>query len=224
MAIFGMSDLPSDSPLNRVYRFGAGAIGLGLLVFGILGFAGGLAFFDTTGNTVAGLSTNTVLSTISVVVGAALVGGAIVGGNVAAELNTVIGVLFLLSGLANLAVLRTSVNILNFSMRNVIFSFVSGLLLLTFGLYGRVSGGLPADNPYFRARHGLDPTTGEVVDPAKAGGSRVLDSGATPPPPPPALTGAAAGDDDSDGARAGAGTREGDDGIPEDHPGPAIGR
>jgi hypothetical protein len=79
-------------------------------------------------------------------------------------------VLFLLSGLVNLAVLRTSANILDFSMRNVIFSFVSGLLLLTFGLYGRVSGGLPPDNPFYRARHGLDPATGEVVDPKKAGG------------------------------------------------------
>jgi len=79
-------------------------------------------------------------------------------------------VLFLLSGLVNLAVLRTSANILDFSMRNVIFSFVSGLLLLTFGLYGRVSGGLPPDNPFYRARHGLDPATGEVNDPKKAGG------------------------------------------------------
>ena len=169
MTLFGLKDLPQDNPLNRVYRYSAGAIGAGLLVFGILGFAGGLGFFDTTGNEVAGLSTNSVLSLISVVVGLALVGGAILGGNIAAELNAVVGALFLLSGLVNLALLRTPANVLNFSMRNVIFSFVSGLLLLTFGLYGRVSGGLPPDNPFYRARHGRDPATGEIVDPEKAG-------------------------------------------------------
>jgi hypothetical protein len=170
VAIFGTRNLPHDNPLNRVYRFSAGVIGAGLLVFGVLGFADALGFFDTRGDQLAGLSTNTLLSAISVLVGLILIAGAVIGGNIAAELNAVVGVLFLLSGLVNLAVLRTSANILDFSMRNVIFSFVSGLLLLTFGLYGRVSGGLPPDNPFYRARHGLDPATGEVVDPKKAGG------------------------------------------------------
>ena len=55
-------------------------------------------------------------------------------------------------------------------MANVIFSFVVGTVLLMFGFYGRVSGGLPPDNPYHRARHGRDPETGEVVDEAKAMG------------------------------------------------------
>lgn len=43
-------------------------------------------------------------------------------------------------------------------MQNVIFSLVTGLLLMTFGMYGRVSGSLPHDNPYWRARHHTDPT------------------------------------------------------------------
>ena len=71
------------------------------------------------------MSTNTLLSANSVIVGLTLIAGAIIGGNIAAELNAVVGVLFLLSGLANLALLRTSANILNFSVRNVILSFVS---------------------------------------------------------------------------------------------------
>jgi len=33
-------------------------------------------------------------------------------------------------------------------MANVIFSIVAGLVLLTLGAYGRVSGHLPADSPY----------------------------------------------------------------------------
>ena len=167
MGLFGLRNLPEDSKLNRVYRIGSGLIGLWLLTFGVLGFFDQLAFFDTEGDKVAGLSTNAVLSTISVVVGLVLIGGAFVGGNFAAQLNFLLGVAFLVSGFANMCVLRTSWNILNFSMANVIFSFVTGLALLTFGLYGRVSGGLPADNPYYRARHGQDPRTGEVVDQQK---------------------------------------------------------
>ena len=167
MGLFGLKNLPEDNKLNRVYRAGAGLIGVWLLTFGVLGYFDQLAFFDTEGDRIAGLSTNVVLSTISVVVGGMLIAGAFIGGNVAAQLNFVLGVAFLVSGFVNMCVLRTSWNILNFSMANVIFSFVTGLALLTFGLYGRVSGGLPADNPYYRARHGLDPRTGEVVDPQK---------------------------------------------------------
>jgi membrane protein implicated in regulation of membrane protease activity len=178
----GLTDLPTDNPLNRVYRVGAAVIGIGLLVFGVLGYVNRLAFFDTAGDSVAGLSTNVLLSTISVVVGAALLVGAVVGGNLSAALNLVTGVLFLASGLVNLTLLRTDWNILNFGMKNVIFSFVAGLLLLTFGLYGRVTGGLPPDNPYYRGRHGLDPGTGEVVDEEKAGRVRVRSGDQTPVP------------------------------------------
>lgn len=182
MTTFGLTNLPTNNPLNRVYRVGAAVIGIGLLAFGVLGYVNQLSFFDTTGNSVAGLSTNVLLSTISVVVGAVLLGGAIVGGNLSAALNLVIGVLFLVSGLANLTLLRTSWNILNFGMKNVIFSFVAGLLLLSFGLYGRVTGGLPPDNPFYRSRHGLDPETGEVIDEEKASRVRVRSGDQTPVP------------------------------------------
>lgn len=183
MTLLGLGGLPTNNPLNRVYRVGAAFVGLWLLVFGVLGYFNQLSFFDTAGaDKVVGLSTNVLLSTISVVVGIALLAGAVIGGNVSAALNLVVGVLFLLSGLANLTLLRTSWNILNFQMSNVIFSFVTGLLLLTFGLYGRVTGGLPPDNPYYRGRHGLDPETGEVVDEEKAARIPVRSGGASPAP------------------------------------------
>lgn len=204
--MFGLHDLPTNNPLNRMYRIGAAVIGVGLLVFGVLGYFNQLAFFDTAGgDRVAGLSTNVLLSTISVVVGIALLIGAAVGGNLSAALNFVIGTLFLLSGLANLALLRTSWNILNFDMSNVIFSFVAGLLLLTFGLYGRVTGGLPPDNPYYRGRHGLDPETGEVVDEEKAARIPVRSRDSSPAPrsadqgpDPRQLTAADAAPEDAD--------------------------
>lgn len=146
-------ELPVDHRLATVYRYGAAFCGLTLLVFGVLGFADELKPFDTSGQHIAGMSSNGVLSLISVVVGLALIGGAVVGGNFASTLNMVVGVLFLLSGFVHIFILDRSANILDFGMTNVLFSFVMGLVVLTFGMYGRVSGTLPHDNPYWRRRH-----------------------------------------------------------------------
>ncbi|MFI8497698.1 DUF4383 domain-containing protein [Streptomyces sp. NPDC085524] len=146
-------ELPVDHPLSRVYRFGAGLCGLILLVFGCLGFAGGLEAFSTDGQRIAGLSTNGLLSTISVLFGLLLMAGAAVGGNLASTVNTAVGVIFVASGFVHLFLIGRRGNILDFGMSNVIFSFLMGLLVMTFGMYGRVSGGLPHDNPYWRRRH-----------------------------------------------------------------------
>ncbi|MQS02804.1 DUF4383 domain-containing protein, partial [Streptomyces alkaliterrae] len=146
-------ELPQDHRLATVYRYGAATGGVLLLAFGTLGFLDRLAFFDTTGRQVAGLSSNGLLSLVSVLVGLALVAGAVIGGNLASTLNMIVGGLFVLSGFAGLAVLDSGANLLAFRMPNVIFAFAMGLLILTFGMYGRVSGGLPHDNPYWRARH-----------------------------------------------------------------------
>lgn len=99
------------------------------------------------------MSTNGVLSLISVVVGLVLIGGAVIGGNVASTLNMTVGALFVLSGFFHLFVLDRPANVLDFGMTNVVFSFVRGLLVASFGMYGRVSGKLPHDNPYWRRRH-----------------------------------------------------------------------
>lgn len=145
--------LPVDHRLSRVYRVGAGLMGLVLLAFGILGLIDKIGFFDTGGDTVAGLSTNGALSVLSICVGLLLFIGMVIGGNFASTLNMVIGIAFVLSGFVNLALLDTGMNFLAFQIQNVLFSFVVGLLLMMFGMYGRVSGGLSHDNPYWRARH-----------------------------------------------------------------------
>ncbi|NEE30110.1 DUF4383 domain-containing protein, partial [Streptomyces sp. SID7982] len=75
---------------------------------------------------IAGLTSNGLLSLISLLVGAVLIGGAAVGGNVASTVNMTVGTLFLLSGFIHLFILDRSANILDFSMANVIFSFVMG--------------------------------------------------------------------------------------------------
>lgn len=145
--------LPVDHRLSQVYRVGAGLMGLLLVVFGILGLIDRIGFFDTGGDTVAGLNTNGALSILSICVGLLLFVGMVIGGNFASTLNMILGIAFILSGFVNLALLDTGMNFLAFHMQNVLFSFVVGLLLMMFGMYGRVSGGLPHDNPYWRARH-----------------------------------------------------------------------
>jgi len=131
-----------------VQRTGAVLVALFLLVFGLLGFAGGLDFFSTEGRRVLGLSSNGLLSLLSVVVALVLLGAAARGPRVASTVMIVVGSLFLLSALVNLAVLRTSFNLLAFEFRNVAFSVVVGLLLLMLGAYGRIGGHLPEDSPY----------------------------------------------------------------------------
>lgn len=145
--------LPIDHRLSKVYRVGAGLMGLVLVAFGILGLLNRIGFFDTGGAMVAELNTNGALSVLSIIVGVVLFGGMVIGGNLASTLNIVLGLLFLLSGFVNLALLQTGANFLAFKIQNVLFSFVVGLLLVVFGMYGRVSGGLSHDNPYWRARH-----------------------------------------------------------------------
>ncbi|MGW5731573.1 MULTISPECIES: DUF4383 domain-containing protein [Streptomyces] len=153
-------ELPVDHGLNRVYRVGAALCGLILIVFGCLGLADQLAFFDTDGAEVAAMSTNGLLSVLSLASGGVLIAGAVIGGNTASTINIAVGGLFVLSGFYHLFILDRPANFLDFRMSNVIFSFVVGLLVATFGMYGRVSGGLPHDNPYWRSRHGNARDTG----------------------------------------------------------------
>jgi len=145
--------LPVDHRLSTFYRIGAGLMGLVLLAFGILGLINKVGFFDTRGDQVAGLSTNGALSVLSICVGLLLFTGMVIGGNFASTLNMVLGVAFILSGFVNLALLDSGYNFLAFRIQNVLFSFVVGVLLMFFGMYGRVGSALPHDNPYWRSRH-----------------------------------------------------------------------
>ncbi|NEK87458.1 DUF4383 domain-containing protein [Blastococcus saxobsidens] len=152
---------PGRDRVLAVHRIGALAVAAVIATFGVLGFLDGLSFFSTEGERIAGLSSNGLLSTISVVTAAVLVAAALRGPRIASTVMIVVGVLFLVSALANLAVLRTDLNILAFGFANVVFSVVAGLVLLVLGTYGRVSGNLPPDSPYARAA-----AAGEDDDPA----------------------------------------------------------
>ena len=158
-----------------VHRLGAVAVALVVLAFGLLGFAGGLDFFSTSGEPILGMSSNGLLSTISVVTAAVLIAAALRGPRIASTVMIAVGSLFLLSGLANLAVLRTGYNVLAFELANVYFSFAAGLTLLLLGAYGRISGHLPPDSPYARAEAGEDPEPPEYpTTPAEFAAERAM--------------------------------------------------
>ena len=155
------SDLHPVSDLGDrvivVHRVGALAVGGFLLVFGILGFTERLPFFSTEGGEVLGMGSNGLLALLSVVVGGLLIAVALRGERIASTVMIVLGVLFLLSALGNMAVLRTSFNVLAFEMDNVIFSIVVGLLLLVLGAYGRIGGHLPPESPYAHSTEEREP-------------------------------------------------------------------
>jgi hypothetical protein len=158
-------------PGARVYavqRTGAVLVALFLLVFGLLGLASGQEFFSTRGQSVLGMSSNGLLSTLSVVVAVVLLAAAVRSPRTASTVMLVLGPLFLLSAFVNSIVVGTRLNWLAFEMSNVIFSVVVGLPLLLLGAYGRISGNLPADSPYAHPHADADvvderPTTPEEV-------------------------------------------------------------
>jgi hypothetical protein len=147
---------PEEQPhlgarVYAVQRVGAVLVALFLLVFALLGFASGQHFFSTRGQPVLGMSSNGLLSTISVVVALVLLGAAARSARTASTVMIVLGPLFLLSALVNSVVLETRLNWLAFDISNVIFSLGVGLLMLLLGAYGRIGGHLPTDSPYAHA-------------------------------------------------------------------------
>lgn len=139
---------PGPHPVHTVHRAGAAAIGGFLLVFGILGLAQGSAMLAPPGSPVLGLTSNGLLSVISVVVAVVLLGAAVRGGPAASTVSLLVGVGFLLSGMVHVFLLTSPMNMLAFTLPNVLFSFAVGTVLVVSGAYGRISGGLPPDSPY----------------------------------------------------------------------------
>jgi hypothetical protein len=135
-----MAHIPVNHPARPLYRVIAGLVGLYILVFGILGVreTWGEGLFSRNSHWVLGLRTNLAFSLISVVFGIGLLIGASRRGNLGHFMNLTAGLVFLVTGLAMMAVLQTSANFLNFSMSTVLVSLLFGLLFLATGLYDKV--------------------------------------------------------------------------------------
>ncbi|MGH3714097.1 MAG: DUF4383 domain-containing protein [Micromonosporaceae bacterium] len=132
--------LPVNHPLRPLYRTMAGLIGLYVLVFGVVGFlrTQGMEFFANKGQWVLGLTTNPAFAILSVITGLLLLAGVLLGRNVDHFLNIVAGGIFLTAGMAMMALLRTDLNFLGFTMTNCVVSFIFGTAVLAAGLYGKV--------------------------------------------------------------------------------------
>lgn len=155
-----------DQRVYTVQRIGAVGVALVLLLFGLLGATSRVGFLTTHGQRFLGMSSNGLLSALSLVVAVVLLAAAFRGPRTASTVMIVLGVLFLVSAVVNLALLRTPYNFLAFRVSNVVFSDAVGLLLLGLGAYGRISGNLPATSPYAHPHPLLDeppdlPTTPE---------------------------------------------------------------
>ena len=145
-----------DGWVYTVQRLGAVAVGLVLAVFGLLGATGGVGFLATHGQRHLGMSSNGLLSTLSLVVAAVLLGAAFRGPRAASNVMIGLGVVFQVSALVNGALLQTAFNFLAFRMSNVVFSVAVGFVLLVLGAYGRISGNLPETSPYAHPHALLD--------------------------------------------------------------------
>jgi hypothetical protein len=155
-----MAHIPVNHPLAPVFRVLAGAAGAYVLAFGVVGLieTWGEPVFDRGGAVAVGLHTNLAFSLLSVVVGTVVFGGAIIGGNPAHWINMFGGGVFLLAGLAMLALMQTEANLLNFSVATCVVSYAIGLAMLLAGLYDKVGPPEAAEaEERFRCMAGEDP-------------------------------------------------------------------
>lgn len=130
-----------------MHRIGAIVIGLALCGFGAAGLAGVGSVFPGSG--LGGGMGAGLLATIVVVFGVGLIAAAAVDGPTASTALVVLGAVFVIAGLLGLFALdRYLVGSLRVALAHVVFCLVAGSLCVSVGMYGRLTGQLPADNPY----------------------------------------------------------------------------
>lgn len=133
----------SWAPVFHVRQVGAELVGICLCAFGVVLLVAHVGFFTTQGARVLGMTGNGLLAVVSLVAGAVLIAAGIRGGRTATAVCVGFGVLFIISGLVNSAVLGSHLNRLAFTSSNVGFSLVVGVLLSFIGLYGILGGQTP---------------------------------------------------------------------------------
>src|SRR5690606_6320970 len=122
-----MSLIPINHPMRPVFRTLGGLAGLFLFVTGVLGlvrsWGGGVFARDSVW--VFGLRFNPASAAVFLLLGALVVIATVIGGQVEHFTNLIAGVAVLGIGFMALALLRFA-NFLNYSMTNVIVSFILG--------------------------------------------------------------------------------------------------
>lgn len=165
----------STHPIHIVHRLGIGVLGLFLLSFGVLGLVRGLPFHSTQGELVMGLQSNGLLALVSVGASFVLLGAALRGPHTASTVGIMSGALFLISGIGNLFVLGTDMNMLAFALSNVVFSLVVGMGLLFTGAYGRISAHKAPGSPYYHGDGSIEIDADDRT-PAERATDRLIDT------------------------------------------------
>jgi hypothetical protein len=142
--------------MAHLHRIGMLLLGGFVFVFGLVGLTWRPEVFSTHGPVVFGMTTNGFLAFLSMVVGFMLVFAAVFGGPVAAYGAIAAGSAFILSGVVNVFLLGTSLNIMAFSFSNVVFSWVVGAGLVVVGIIGR------REHPTADSLYGPHAGTGEI--------------------------------------------------------------
>ncbi|MER7080176.1 hypothetical protein SAMN02982929_02286 [Saccharopolyspora kobensis] len=130
--------------VQRTHRLGAAVLGAALLALGIVQL-------PWTPVQAPWPEMSAPVAAATAIAGFVLVCAAPWGSRIASSTGAVLGAVFLLAGLAHLALLHTSANVLGFALSTALFCIGAGAVLLVISLFGRVSGGLPPDNPYRRS-------------------------------------------------------------------------
>jgi hypothetical protein len=123
--------------MGNLHRIGAAVVGGFVFVFGLAGLSARPDVFGTEGPVVFGMTTNGLLAFLSLAVGFMLLFAAVFGGPVAAWGAIAAGAGFILSGVVNVFLLGTPLNVMAFTMPNVVFSWVVGAVLVALGMIGR---------------------------------------------------------------------------------------
>jgi hypothetical protein len=151
-----MAHYPLNHHLRQTYRFFAGAAGLYLLLFGVIGIGqtwGEKFFNQDAGVWVLGLRANPAASWLATLAGLVVLAAALLGGNVHHRVNLVLGWGLCGFAMVTMTMIQTDANVFHVSMVNVIVLTALGLVLLVAGLYGRV-GSAEASHAEEQAAHG----------------------------------------------------------------------
>jgi hypothetical protein len=123
--------------MGNLHRIGTAVVGGFVFVFGLTGLTWRPEVFSTEGPVVFGMTTNGFLAFLSMAVGAVLVFATVFGGPFAAWAAIVAGAGFFLSGVVNVFLLGTTLNVMAFTWPNVVFSWVVGAVLVGLGMIAR---------------------------------------------------------------------------------------
>ncbi|WBB97721.1 MULTISPECIES: DUF4383 domain-containing protein [unclassified Solwaraspora] len=131
---------PVNHPARPIYRAVAALTGLYLVIFGVVGIivTSGDALFAQNDSRVLGQGANLGFSGLCLVLGVAVLAGVGFGRNIDTAINKVLAYGLMALSLAELAVLRTDANFLNFTVSTCLVVMIVGLVLLMAAMYGRI--------------------------------------------------------------------------------------